>query len=91
MGVLEVAKPTLKDGIELADDSLQATATSTAGLFADLIPKCHAAFRAHPTSTGLKPITQKVKPEPLVSTFLPPLPRHGFALRAFPTLSIAAP
>ena len=56
MGVLEVTQPALKDGIELADNGLQATATGAAGLLADLIPKRLPTFRTHPASTRLKPI-----------------------------------
>jgi hypothetical protein len=71
--MLEVAKPALEDGIELGDDGLQATATCAAGLLADLIPKSLSAFRAHPASTGLKPIAQKFKP----LSFLPAVAHPG--------------
>ena len=62
MGLLEISEPALEDGIEFADDGLQAIATGPTGLFADFVPQCHTAFRSYPTSTGLKSITQKVKP-----------------------------
>ena len=50
MGVLEVTQPALTDGIELADNGLQATATGAAGLLADLIPK------RLPTTLGSWPV-----------------------------------
>ena len=57
MGMLEVPEPALEDRIELTDDGLQVTATGAAGLSADFTAKCLAAFRAHPASSRLKPIT----------------------------------
>ncbi len=74
MGLLEITEPALEDGIEFADDGLQAIATGTTGLFADFVPQCHTAFRAYPTSTGLKSITEKVKPLSVIHA----LARAGF-------------
>jgi len=74
MGLLEITKPALEDGIEFADDRLQAITSSATGLFTDLVPKCLTAFRAYPASTSLKPITQKVKS----LSFIHAVTRAGF-------------
>ena len=45
VSMFEISKPAPEEGVELADDRFQATASCTSGLFADLVPKCLAAFR----------------------------------------------
>ena len=54
VGVFEVSKPALQDGIEHGDDALEAAAAGAASLVPDPVPKCLSAFRAHPAPARFK-------------------------------------
>src|SRR5665213_4083602 len=70
--LLEVTEPSSKHRIEVGDNTLQAHATTAAGLAAHLVLERFQAFLAHEPTPTLEPIAEKVESLPRFSRIADP-------------------
>src|ERR1700692_3880813 len=62
VGGREIAEPATQEWIDRGNDLRDRVPPVTPGQGPDFIPQSHEALLAHPTLTGLEPVTQKLEP-----------------------------
>ena len=79
-GLLEVAEPSPKHGVEIVDDPPHARAPAAAGYGAHFVPRFRRgqaleraqALLAHQPTSGFEPVAEEVKPLPRFATVAEP-------------------